>query len=276
MSKLLHELIKESERLRDIIAYSEKVITKAPKGNVRVSICKNSKQFYYQEKSSDDASVKSNTSKSHNGRYMKKEERELAVRVIEREYYEKLLLICIKRKKEIDKVIEMLKLTEPIKVYETMPKAKRECFTPMVLSDEMYREKWERVIYEGKEFPEDYPEIYSDRGERVRSKTEKIIADKLYKEGIPYRYEEPYKLDKYGIVYPDFKILDVNNRQEIILEHFGMMDDEDYTSKALKKIKMYERQGLVLGKNLMITYETSTEPFDSRLFERMLREYGVM
>lgn len=270
MSQLLHELLKESERLRNIITCTESIIKKAPKGSIRVSMCKNSKQFYYQEKENLEKT------KSPNGKYLRKEERELAVKIIEREYCEKLLVTCIKRKKEIDKIIETLKSTELEKVYDSMPRAKRECFAPMVLSDEMYREMWESVTYEGKEFPEDYPEIYSDRGERVRSKTEKIIADKLYKEGIPYRYEEPYELERYGIVYPDFKILDVNNRREIILEHFGMMDDEEYCRKALKKLRMYERQGLVLGKNLMITYETSTEPFDSRLFERMLREYGVM
>lgn len=270
MSQLLHELLKESERLRNIITCAESIIKKAPKGSIRVSMCKKSKQFYYQEKENLEKT------KSPNGKYLRKEERELAVKIIEREYCEKLLVTCIKRKKEIDKAIEALKSTELEKVYDSVPRAKRECFAPMVLSDEMYREMWESVTYEGKEFPEDYPEIYSDRGERVRSKTEKIIADKLYKEGIPYRYEEPYELERYGIVYPDFKILDVNNRREIILEHFGMMDDEEYCRKALKKLRMYERQGLVLGKNLMITYETSTEPFDSRLFERMLREYGVM
>ncbi len=50
MSQLLHELLKESERLRNIITYSESIIKKAPKGSIRVSMCKNSKQFYYQEK----------------------------------------------------------------------------------------------------------------------------------------------------------------------------------------------------------------------------------
>ena len=99
---------------------------------------------------------------------------------------------------------------------------------------------------------------------------------KLYKEKIPYKYEQPYELKKYGIVYPDFRILDVPRRQEIILEHFGMMDDEIYAGKALKKIRLYQKNGLVLGKELLITFETTDAPFDSRTFENMLVAYGLM
>ena len=54
-----------------------------------------------------------------------------------------------------------------------------------------------------------------------------------------------------------------------------MMDDENYVSKTLMKLKLYEKSGFVLGKDLLITFETSIEPFDSRQFDRMLREHGL-
>ena len=47
-------------------------------------------------------------------------------------------------------------------------------------------------------------EIYTERGERVRSKSEKIIADKLFLQNIPYHYERPIYLKGFGMVYPDF------------------------------------------------------------------------
>lgn len=84
------------------------------------------------------------------------------------------------------------------------------------------------------------------RGERVRSKTEKIIADKLYSMGIPYRYEYPVKIKGYGMIYPDFMLLNISTRENICFEHFGMMDNAEYCEKAIKKIEGYIKSGYVL------------------------------
>ena len=266
MNQLTIELTKEIENLNSMIDYSKKIIANAPSGKIRVSQSGNSQQFYYREKEDERL----------NGRYLKKEERELGRQIIEREYHEKLLKVCLERKDEILKIVKKLNRLQPEEVFYSMPKGKRDNVNPVYISDGDYIKQWISHKYQGKDFPEDYPEIYSDKGERVRSKTEKIIADKLYKEKIPYKYEQPYELKKYGIVYPDFRILDVPRRQEIILEHFGMMDDEIYAGKALKKIRLYQKNGLVLGKELLITFETTDAPFDSRTFENMLVAYGLM
>lgn len=50
--------------------------------------------------------------------------------------------------------------------------------------------------------------------ERVRSKSEVIIADILNQEGIPYRYECPLQLKGWGKVYPDFTVLSERERPE--------------------------------------------------------------
>lgn len=264
MSKLVEELLKEQNELESIISCSEKKLLELPNGKIRVSKSGTTWQYYLRE------------GKNPNGRYLRKEDSKLAEKIIDREYTEKLLKVCCERKKGIDKFLQVVDKYKPDRVYYSLPEAKQHCLTPVILSDEEYVSRWEELEYEGKEFPDDYPEIYSDKGERVRSKTEKIIADKLYKEGIPYRYEQPYKLKNYGVVYPDFRILDVNNRKELILEHFGMMDDMEYVGKAMKKIMLYEKNGLVLGKDLLITYETSVAPFNSRIFENMLKAYELM
>lgn len=264
MSKLIGELLKEQKELASIIEYSERKLLELPKGKIRASKSGTTWQYYLKD------------GKNPNGQYLRKEEKSLAVKIIEREYNEKMLRACTERKNRIDKLIQDIKSNVPENVYYSLSEGKKQCLTPIILSDEEFVIQWQKQKYEGKEFPEDYPEIYSDKGERVRSKTEKIIADKLYKEDIPYRYEQPYKLKNYGVVYPDFRILDVNNRKEILLEHFGMMDDMEYVGKALKKLRVYEKNGLVLGKDILITYETSVAPFDSRLFENMLKAYELM
>ena len=50
-------------------------------------------------------------------------------------------------------------------------------------------------------------EYYTIKGERVRSKSEKIIADELYRYQIPYKYEFPLTLATHNRniqLYPDF------------------------------------------------------------------------
>lgn len=90
--------------------------------------------------------------------------------------------------------------------------------------------------------------------------------------GIPYRYEYPLVLDGNVRVYPDFTILKMPERQEVYLEHFGMMDDEEYVEKALFKLSNYERNDIFLGVNLFITYETGKRPINTRALDKMLRQ----
>ena len=53
------------------------------------------------------------------------------------------------------------------------------------MSDKEYVNQWSAQIYSGKDFEEGQAEIYTEQKERVRSKSEKIIADMLYHKNIP-------------------------------------------------------------------------------------------
>lgn len=48
-----------------------------------------------------------------------------------------------------------------------------------------------KTEYKGKELNDDTMEIYTQKGERVRSKSEKILADYFYYNNISYKYECP-------------------------------------------------------------------------------------
>ena len=64
-------------------------------------------------------------------------------------------------------------------------------------------------------------------GHKVRSKSEVIIANLLYTNHIPYRYEAALALNELT-VYPDFTILHPTTQQFFYWEHFGMMDKNNY------------------------------------------------
>ena len=75
--------------------------------------------------------------------------------------------------------------------------------------------KWNEEEYQGKGFQEGTAVILTEKGERVRSKSEKILADLFYKRNIPYKYEKPLYLKEYGTIYPDFTFLSKRFGQEI-------------------------------------------------------------
>ena len=69
----------------------------------------------------------------------------------------------------------------------------------------------------------------------------------------------------------NFTILKMPERQEVHLEHFGMMDDIDYVEKTINKLNTYERNGIYLGVNLFITYETGRKPINTRNLDGLIR-----
>lgn len=90
--------------------------------------------------------------------------------------------------------------------------------------------------------------------------------------GIPYRYEYPVKIKGYGMIYPDFMLLNISTRENICFEHFGMMDNAEYCEKAIKKIEGYIKSGYVLGKTFLVTFETFQHPLDMNVVEKMVNE----
>lgn len=103
----------------------------------------------------------------------------------------------------------------------------------------------------------------------VRSKSEKIIADKLEQYGIPYRYEAELFING-NRYYPDFMIL-LPDGSILIWEHFGMMDDIDYASRAWRKIENYRRAGYVQHTNLICTYESDIE--NGKVIDEIIRRF---
>ena len=135
--------------------------------------------------------------------------------------------------------------------------------------------RWYDSEYHGKEFYEGTAEIVTEKGERVRSKSEKILADYFYRNNILYQYERPLYLKGYGTVYPDFTFLSKKTRKEIYWEHEGMMDKPEYAKSAVKKIESYQRNGIHLGERLILTFETELTVLNSQIVEELVGKYLV-
>ena len=82
------------------------------------------------------------------------------------------------------------------------------------------------------------------RVKRVPGSGNGIIDMLLYKNGIPFRYEEKLVLGS-TTIYPDFVIRHPVTGKYYYWEHFGMMDEEEYRNNACNKIRLYCENGTI-------------------------------
>ena len=157
-------------------------------------------------------------------------------------------------------------------VYCKEGEIRQKLIQPLVLPDPEYAEEWLRVQYEAKPFRDDAPVHLTKKKERVRSKSEVMIANVLAENSIPYRYECPLDLGN-GIIYPDFTILRMKDRKVLYWEHLGMMDDSEYRNQAFLRIREYEKNGIFPGDRLILTVETARMPLNTNVISSMIDHY---
>lgn len=264
MEQIKKMLQSREKQLQKIKKEKEKALAKAPEGGLR--LCQHGDKIQYYHR---------NNPKDFNGIYIKEKDIELAKQLAQKDY-DKKVLCCVE--KELNAINKFL-LNCPDKgveqIYENLHEGRKRIITPIKETDEKYVQKWQEEIYQGKEFYEDTPELYTMKGERVRSKSELIIADMLNKEGVSYRYEYPLHLKGFGKVYPDFTVLNIKKREELFWEHFGMMDDPEYAEAAVKKIITYEQNGIYPGEKLILTYETRKNPINQKVVKQLIEHFLV-
>lgn len=266
MKTMKNKLRKELEWLQRVINEAKERLSDAPKGQLRISKKRKGVEYYYKEENTG------KKDKSNNGRYIRKDEHNLALRLAQRDYDKSILKNAEERAKCIEEFLKKYEKTRLEQVYIKTNVSRQRLITSAIIPDEEYIKQWLSVSYQGKSFLDDDIEIITEQGERVRSKSEKIIADKLFSLGIPYRYEYPLTMSDGVRVYPDFTILKLPEREEVYLEHFGMMDDADYVDSVLYKLNTYEKNKIYLGVNLFITHETSRNPLNTRALDDMLKK----
>lgn len=109
-------------------------------------------------------------------------------------------------------------------------------------------------------------------GNIVRSKSEAMIDMTLYLNKIPFRYECLLELNNISL-FPDFTILHPHTGKIFYWEHFGMMDDPNYSKSAYSKLQLYNTHQIYPSINLITTFETKESPLSSDLVEKMIQHY---
>lgn len=243
--------------LNNLILKTEEKIKSLPCGKIRIRNYKN-RNYYYQ---SNGASKE---------KYISVKDKSIIESSIQREYLE---LVFKAAKKEADIVGRFIKMYPggiPESVYESMSDNKRSFIKPIVLTDEQYIQQWQERLYTPKPISNGLPVYTTMKGDRVRSKSEMIIADRLFVNRIPYKYECPLMVGDNEIIHPDFTILRVSDRRILYYEHCGRIGEQDYASDMVDRAGKYSLSGIYIGDRLFYTFECSGKPFDVRVLDNLI------
>ncbi len=256
---MLRRLNYELKCLEEAKRRNAKLVKSAPEGKLRCEVSKGYYQYYLGKE------------------YLGKDKKELIGRLAQNEYgaqLSKKLELYLKKLNELKKLYEKEELEE---VYRKLHPARKVLVEPIIPPVEKIIDEFNRIDYEGKPFSEDdKTEFYTIKGERVRSKSEKIIADELYRKGIPYKYEMPIELEgwqKRVLIYPDFTVLNKRTGERWLMEHLGMMDKSAYYENAMQKLSTYEKNGILLGDGLIVLHETSGSPLNTVVLKKYIERY---
>lgn len=253
------EIQERITKLEKLVKTKKKEIEKLPDGHIRAITHGKGFQYYMRAGKND-----------KNGVYVPKKEHREVRKIVKKEYG---LRVIKKAEEEIRILKRLLKLYQAGTVeseHSRMPQGKQVLVEPIEEDDETFVSKIISQKFEELKFDDNLPEYYTNKGMRVRSKSEALIANLLDKLEIKYIYEMPISLYNGIVAHPDFSIIDVKHRRIIYWEHFGMMDNEDYANNALLKINSYEKSGLYVGELLFATFESSEHPINMKLIEKKL------
>ncbi|WP_024866575.1 hypothetical protein [Butyrivibrio sp. FCS014] len=260
---LIEELLRERERLATLLVSAERDIENAPEGSLRISHTTTKPEFYHRK-----------VSEKKLGIYIHKDQIQTAKALAQKNYAEIIEKSIYTKQKLIESVIDEYK-SDPLKAsYNNLNPVRQQLVKPYILEDADFASRWLSIPYEpNPKYPEDKGQTTS-KGEKVRSKSEVIIADNLKMMGIPYKYEAPLKLKDGSIVYPDFTCLNVKRRKIVYWEHFGKMGNQEYRNNDFFwKLKNYGPSGIIQGMNLIMTFEDEENSFDFLTYKSTIEDY---
>jgi len=258
----LQTVKKRAELLHGAITEAENSLKTAPQGMLRDIRHGKDYQYFWRKEKSDVT-----------GTYLSKKSEEKTIRELaQKEYNLKFLKAAKEELRTLDKYLAVSEKWKVGDIYNSMNAARRNYVIPFITPDTLYVKEWEDREYEPGYFSPGYPEYYSAKDERVRSKAEENIANLLKMNKIPYHYEFPIIIGGEER-RPDFLCLNVRTKKEYLWEHFGMMDNIDYAQRNVEKINKMAANGYVHGLNCIFTFETSNLPLNTRIIQLMIEKF---
>lgn len=285
MVKLIDLVHFEITKTENLLNKVEAFLINAPAGCLKWQH-RGMKIYYYHQTSSgnnksegetqvDD--LKKNKCYKEKRKYIKAENIMLAKKLAQKHYYIILKEVLESNLYALKQFVKVYRQDGIDEVFNDLSKERKELVVPIQENVKAKIEKWKEAVYEKNMMYTENLRYETEQGEFVRSKSEVIIANILFqnKKNILYKYEKPLEVMDNGrikIVYPDFTIINIYTGKITYWEHAGMMDEPHYANEFVKKMNTYVENGLLLGKDVVVTYETQENVLDIGVVKRMVEE----
>ena len=241
--------------------------------------------------------------------YLGLKERNEISRLAQKRYLKELKKAAKKEIYQLEKCLSILNsekdgISDINEVYKTLPEALKPFVAPLSLSDDDYAARWQEgnLVVKRKRIhsEDDYHKYKTMRGDYVGSKSEAIIADRLFANNIPYHYEVAFTpegkadtsrpiFDMYGrlvgyeglgidpydrdTLHPDFYVLNKRTRKAYFWEHLGRLNDQKYCTENLNRLVRIIDAGYTIGEEILITHEDSYNPLRLESIDEIIEKY---
>lgn len=212
--------------------------------------------------------------------YLSKTNCKNEIRILSQKTYDSKMLENCRR--ELEQIIKLERFETDECATDTwnrLPDSIKEYSTPIEIPLSHIIERFEKTSHGSSGDKPGQYRVTTEEGILVKSKAEQIIADELYRRGIPYRYERSVRCLDDTIRSPDFTILDKRTGKHYYWEHMGMMENPEYIRKQCDKMYSYSVTGIVPGHNLIITIaddrKLNYQDFTSQVREIITLVFGV-
>ena len=301
----LHAIELLIDNLNKEIAYFQKLIDDAPKGNLVCRTTPSGKYRYairdfFEEDisensisiddipeeenseglisddtvSEDTSSKKESPKKEKTERPIPKENIELAKALALREYAKRRVADAKTQVNGLKAQLRMYSRPRQADEYLINHPGAAVLIEPMIRKRSGQLEEWKNAAYpRSRDFPEDliYPTVVP--GLIVRSKAEADILSRFEYYGVPYHYEEELR-NGYEVICPDFTCRNIRTGETFYWEHQGKWDDEGYVVRRVnKRNEVYCRMGIYPSVNLIVSTETEKHPLDIQWVDQLIQYY---
>ncbi len=131
-------------------------------------------------------------------------------------------------------------------------------------------DNWARAQFEQSTYKIEQRTQRTSQGLLVRSKSEALIAEKLYEFGVPFRYEQVLHIGCHDY-FPDFTVRNIRSGKLFYWEHLGLVNNKDYMESCRRKLATYENAGIAPWNNLITTYDDENGNLDLQFVESIIR-----
>lgn len=257
----LDAMKKYKEYLEKRIAFLEDKLKSLPQDKLSYVVKGNTIQYYF------------HTTKNKKPKYLRKKDTDRINSLANAYYIRKTLPKLKQNLRATERFIASHSGMEERDVFYSMPRDMQYRNNNLFICKELYINTWLNRSFTRNPYKPEGLIHDTIRGEKVRSKSEAMIANALYNHNLPYLIEYPLKLKHSNrIIYPDFIILNPISLKEVYWEHFGMMGDLEYADEACRRIAILDNEGYKLSQNLFCTFESSSAPLSSTLIESYIQQ----